>query len=721
MSKKYPKSFKGQKLSLPNLKVAINRSLRQRNGASLTPARIIKDLKISNTVAEVQAALDKLVIEKRIATTTQGVYRTTNRSSAPIRYVIGKVDATRSGAAYIIVDGRDEDIYVRPSDLANAMQGDTVEVALIKRPGRRKIEGKVERIIRRSREVFMGKIFVNKKYNVVVPFKAPNGFEIFVFHDALNGAEDGDIVTVRITEWPSGKNKMVRGKVTEVLGAENSSDLEMKSILIGQGFDLNFAEATMDEANQLPTEISPQEISVRRDMRDVTTFTIDPFNAKDFDDALSFRQMDNGNIEVGVHIADVSHYVRPGGPLDTEAYERSTSVYLVDRVLPMLPEKISNELCSLRPNEDKLTFSAIYEFDRDKKLVSQWFGKTVIHSDRRFTYEEAQEILEKGEGDFAHELKWMNDLAKDLRDKRYANGAISFEADEVQFRLDENGIPVEVFIKERKDAHLLVEDFMLLANRTVAEYIKKKGISGEIPFIYRVHDLPNEEKLNDFAAFATQFGFKMDLTSSKAIIQSFNRLAKEAEENESLKLITPLAIRTMAKAEYTTNNIGHYGLGFEYYTHFTSPIRRYSDILSHRILYRNLGQDIFRADKEKLEIKCKHISSQERKAMEAERESIKYKQVEFISRFVGQEFDGVISGFHDRGIFVELSDNHCEGMVRFDRFNEPYILEENKLKAYGRLTGHTLKIGDPVWVKILDADLEKRQIDMDMISKEDHD
>lgn len=714
MTKNYPKSFKGQKLNAQELKNVISRSLKKQTGVSLSPAKLIKSLKISNTKAEVQATLQKLVREGRVRETAADMYQSNNGVSAKTRLYAGKVDMTRSGAAYIIVEGRQDDIYVGPNDLNGAMNGDTVEVAVTPRSGRRKPEGKITRIIRRGRSIYMGKIFVNKKYSVVVPYKAPSGFEIFVFHDELNGADNGDIVTVRITSWPAGKNRMVRGVVTDILGQENSSDMEMKSILIGQGFDLHFSKEALAEAELMPVSISEQEIALRRDMRDTVTFTIDPFNARDFDDALSYKELEDGTIEIGVHIADVSYYIKPGGPLDREAYERSTSVYLVDRVLPMLPEKLSNELCSLRPQEDKLTFSAVYVFDKQYKIVSEWYGKTVIHSDRRFTYEEAQEILERGEGDFARELMLMNTIAGKLRDERYARGAISFEADEVQFKLDENGVPVEVFIKERKAAHMLIEDFMLLANRTVAEYIRKKGVTGEIPFVYRVHDQPNEEKLNDFALFAADLGFKMDLSSPKAIANSFNELAKRAEEDDALKLLTPLAIRTMSKAAYTTANIGHYGLGFEYYTHFTSPIRRYSDVLSHRILYRNLGSDIYREDKEKLEIMCKHISSQERKAMDAERESIKYKQVEFMSRFIGQEFDGIVSGLHDRGIFVELLLTHCEGMIRFDRFDEPFILDDGKHRATGRVSGRVIRMGDPLRIKVLDADLDKRQLEFDL-------
>ncbi len=719
MSKHNPKSFKGQKLNTVDLKIAINKALRRQNGTSFSPSKILKTLKISNTQAEVLAVMKHLIKEGRVKETTSEMFQLNLGAAARSKTYQGKVDMTRSGSAYIVIDGKESDIYVGAHDLNGAMAGDTVEVQIAPGAGRRKADGKVTRIIKRSREIFMGKLFVNKKFNVIVPFKAPPGFEIFIFHEDIGDAVDGDIVTARVTSWPTGKNKMIKGEITEVLGQENSSDLEMKSILIGQGFDLQFSKAAMAEANNIPTVISEQEIALRRDMRDTPTFTIDPFNAKDFDDALSIKKLENDQLEIGVHIADVTHYLKPGGPLDGDAFERSTSVYLVDRVLPMLPEKLSNELCSLRPNEDKLTFSAVYIFDKNLKIVDEWYGKTIIHSDRRFTYEEAQEILESNVGELSEELATMNKIAQKLAKDRYANGSISFESAEVQFRLDEHGVPYELFIKERKAAHMLVEDFMLLANRTVAQYIKKKGTTGEIPFVYRIHDQPNQEKLEDFSKYAAEFGFKMDLSTPKTIAGSFNALAKLAEEDEALKLITPLAIRTMSKAEYSTDNIGHYGLAFENYTHFTSPIRRYSDVLSHRILYKNLGSDVFREDKAKLELKCKHISAQERKAMEAERESIKYKQVEFMSKFIGEEFDGIVSGLHDKGIFVEIKENHCEGMVRFDRFDEPFILEDGKLKAKGRNTGRIIKMGDPIRIKVLDTDIDKRQIEFGLADGSD--
>lgn len=712
MPKHKLKSFKGQKINTTELKIAIGYELRRHPGVSYSPARMLKALKISNGKKDVLDVLRQLTKEGRAKETANEVFQFNGNFNHQVKSFTGKVDMTRSGAAYIIIEGRNKDIYVGPRDLSGAMGGDTVEVVVTQRPGQRKPEGRITKVIRRSREVFMGKLFVYKKYSIVLPFKAPTGFEINVYPEDIGEAVDGDIVVVRVTQWPKEKSRQTRGVITEVIGQENSSDMQMKSILIGQGFNLSFAPDTLKEAEMIPMQISDQEIALRRDYRDRLTFTIDPLNAKDHDDAISFKVLDDGNYEIGVHIADVSHYIKPGSPLDNEAYERSTSVYLVDRVLPMLPEKLSNNLCSLRPNEDKLTFSAVYIFDKNLDIVSQWFGKTVSHSKRAFTYDEVQDILDRQEGEHADELMLLNKIAKKLSKSRYDRGAINFESDEVVFRLDENGMPIELFIKVRKDAHMLVEDFMLLANRTVAEYIRRKGQTGEIPFVYRIHDQPNQEKLEDFAKFAAELGFKMDLSSPKAIAKSFNSLAAKAEEDELVKLITPLAIRTMSKAEYSTENIGHYGLAFDDYAHFTSPIRRYSDILAHRLLYRNLGEDIYRTDKEKLQIKTKHISAQERKAMEAERESVKYKQVEYMSQFIGQDFDGVVSGIHDKGIFVELITNMCEGMIRFDHFNEPFNVEDGKMKVIGRVSGRVIKMGDRLRVRVTDTNLDKRQIEL---------
>jgi len=713
MSKNQHPSIKGRKLDYSDLKMATFRELRKSPHRNFSAPQLLKALKISNTKAEMSTMLIQLKKEGKIKEEGDGIYRVLKLSSNKV--YTGVVDMTRSGAGYIKVEDKEKDIYVPGNFLNGAQDGDVVKVEVIPGRGRRNPDGRVLSVLRRARSTFMGKYFGNERRGYVLPFKAREGFEITIFEEDKYEATEGDIVLVDVIQWPDAKQRFTRGRVIEVLGQQNSSDLQMKSILIHQGFNLHFSEAALAESESISPEISQTEISRRRDMRTVTTFTIDPINAKDFDDALSYHKLENGNLEIGVHIADVTHYLQPDGALDKEAYERSTSVYLVDRVLPMLPETLSNDLCSLRPNEDKLTFSVVFELDSNDKIVNTWFGKTVINSDRRFTYEEAQQVIVTGEGDYVDEVRNLNQIAQKLSKERYKHGAISFESDEVVFRLDEDGYPVQIYVKERMEAHMLIEDFMLLANRSVAEYIHKKGASGEIPFIYRVHDLPNEDKLADFAKFAAELGFKMDISNPTAIARSLNVLAKKAEDDETLKVLTPLAIRTMAKAEYTTKNIGHYGLGFEDYSHFTSPIRRYSDVIAHRLLFKNLGDEVFRANKDELEAKCKHISAQERKAMDAERESIKYKQVEYMTKFIGKDFEGIVAGFHDKGIFIELVENLCEGMVRFDRFGEGYTLEEGKLRAIGDRSGRIIKMGDKLMVRILDTDLEKRQIELDII------
>ena len=430
------------------------------------------------------------------------------------------------------------------------------------------------------------------------------------------------------------------------------------------------------------------------------------------------RFLENGDFEVGVHIADVAHYVKPGSQLDLEAYRRSTSVYLVDRVCPMLPERLSNGLCSLRPKEDKLTFSAVFVFNKNKKVISRWFGRGIIHSDRRFTYEEAQEVIETGEGDFPSELKLLNQVAKTLRERRFKDGSIDFDSEEVRFRLDENGVPVELYVKERFDAHMLVEDFMLLANREVATYMvqKEAGSREKIPFVYRVHDEPDPDKALELAAFAQAMGFEMDVSSPRAIGRSYNRLIQRAEEDPGLKILAPLAIRTMAKAVYSPENIGHYGLGFDNYTHFTSPIRRYSDVLVHRILAKNLGKEnLFKVNGQKLDEQCKHISNQEKKAAEAERESIKYKQVEYMEKHVGEDFMGIVNGIAEFGIFVELIETRCEGMISFDHMDQAYEMGEGRLSVRGLHNGQVIRMGDEIKVRVLETDLKRRRIEMALI------
>ena len=653
--------------------------------------------------------------------------RSTRSNGKPTRGTYeGRVDMTKNGSAYIICDGLETDIFVPAKLLAGAMNGDTVKVsAFFSAGGRKRPDGEVIEVLKRAMDHFIGVFHITRQYAVVTPDRIDVP-DIYIRMDDAHEAEDGEKVVVQITDWGVSRQKKLFGKITTVLGQPGTSDIEMKAILINNGFNITFPDDVLaetalidDDTPRVAADTEGDGFNVRRDFRNVTTFTIDPFDAKDFDDALSFQVLKNGNIEVGVHIADVTHYIKPNTALDREAYLRSTSVYLVDRVCPMLPERLSNELCSLRPNEDKLTFSAVFEFDDKSKIVKKWFGKTIIHSKRRYAYEEAQEILEAREGDFADELMKLNQIALVLRKKRFKDGAINFETDEVKFKLDEHGVPVEVYIKERKDAHLLIEDFMLLANKEVATFMAKRDARShsagiEVPYIYRIHDTPDVDKLRDFAAFARELGVNMNLDTPKNIAKSLNDLAAKAEKDENIKVLTPIAIRCMAKAAYSSDNIGHYGLAFEYYSHFTSPIRRYSDVLAHRILFDNLDK-IQRVDKEALENQCKHISKQEKKASDAERQSIKYKQVEYITKHIGETFEGVVSGMLERGVFVEIKHMLTEGMVDFGRCAEPFEVQPSRLQARGVRSGKVLKMGQSVTVQIVAADLESRQIDMKLV------
>ncbi len=670
------------------------------------------------------------------------------RPSSSRKIVEGRVDMTRTGAAYIVTEMMDTDVYVPPKYVNGALNGDTVRVLLFapapyrgNRRGftqtQRKPEGEVLEVIKRANEFFIGTLRLNRKYALFLPDNPNVPTDIFVPLEAIADAKDGDKVVVKVTDWQEGKGRVPVGKVTQALGKIGGNDFEMKKILISAGFQLAHSEEAELEAARIPETISPQEIERRRDFRDILTFTIDPEDAKDFDDALSIRTLENGNLEIGVHIADVTHYLKPDSALDREAFERSTSVYLVDRCNPMLPEKLSNNLCSLVPEQDRLTFSAVFVFDPKDKIVSRWFGKTVIHSAKRFAYEEAQTILDKKPSEELQnhprytELDWalktLQRIASKMRKEREKNGAIGFETDEVRFRLAPDGTPLEAYVKERKDAHLLIEDFMLLANKEVALYMQpplkkgkddadsdKKG-GAVVPFIFRVHDLPDMSKIADFARFALELGVPMKVDTPKQIANSFNELMKKARTDDRLKVLEPLAIRCMAKAVYSANNIGHYGLGFSHYSHFTSPIRRYSDVLAHRILERNLDGKTYRVDPAKLEEQCKHISNQERKAADAERESTKYKQAEFMSTRIGETFEGVVSGIIDRGFFVELAGSKAEGLVDFKYLDDTYTVEEGNLRATGRRYKRSFKMGDRVQVRIAAVDLAKRQVEMELV------
>ncbi|MBC9797275.1 ribonuclease R [Sinomicrobium weinanense] len=673
--------------------------------------------------------LGELKQKKKIEEVERGRYRVI----PSLNYFTGTVDITGRGNAYVICDDLDNDVFV-PSNLLNkALHGDEVEVYVFPRRRRngKKLEGEVTRVISRKKTAFVGIVQMQKNFAFVLPTDFRMYTDIFVAKNKINDAENGDKVLVEITEWPD-KADSPYGRIVEVFGKPGEHDTEIHAILAEYGLPYTFPEEVEHFANQLDTSITPEEIKKRRDMRDVLTFTIDPKDAKDFDDALSFRVLDNGNYEVGIHIADVSHYVVPGSMLDEEAYNRATSVYLVDRVVPMLPEILSNNACSLRPNEEKYTFSAVFEINEKAEVLKQWFGRTVTYSDRRFAYEEAQAMLEsesnevpkevsltgkayKVEQEVADAVLILNKLAKIMRTKRMSMGAISFDKVEVKFNLDEAYVPTGVYFKEAKDANKLIEEFMLLANRKVAEFIGRK--KPEKTFVYRVHDDPDEEKLMQLQGVISKFGYSLDMKSKKTITSSLNSLLEEVQGRKEQNLVDTLAIRTMSKAEYTTHNIGHYGLAFDYYTHFTSPIRRYPDVMVHRLLQQYLdGGDS--AKEEEYEERCRHSSNMENLAVNAERSSIKYMQIKFMEDRRDQEFVGVISGVTEWGIYVEIIENKCEGMIRIrDIRDDYYVFDEKQYALVGEVTKNMYQLGDEVVVKVKSTDPIKRHLDFELLGK----
>ncbi|AXY74978.1 ribonuclease R [Paraflavitalea soli] len=628
----------------------------------------------------------------------------------------GVLDITRSGVGYVVIPNNAGDILVRPGDFNTALHGDTVRVRVVNTGGRQssRQQGKIVEVVQRKQTQFMGRIEVGKTFAFFIADVDKPMPDIFVPLTSLHEAKDKDRVIVRIVEWQP--NKKPVGEVVQVMQPGDDNDIAMKEILMQNGFPLAFSDDVLEETARIPDIIPQAEIKNRKDVRETLTFTIDPVDAKDFDDAISFRILKNGNYEIGVHIADVSHYVEPDTALDKEAYERATSVYLPDRVLPMLPERISNELCSLRPKEDKLTFSAIFQITDKGDVKQHWLGKTIIHSDHRFTYEQVQEIIEKEEGLYKDEVLILNTLAQKFRKARFRKGAINFSSQEVRFKLDEKGKPIGIMIKESKEAHQLVEEFMLLANRTVAESVARiKFNKKEIPFPYRVHDTPDEKKLEPFAAFARKYGHEFDTKSPEGIARSFNQMLKDVQGKPEQHVLEQLGIRTMAKAIYTAENIGHYGLGFKQYCHFTSPIRRYPDVMVHRVLFDILNEKI-EPDK-KMEQKCKHCSEKERSAMESERAANKYKQVEYIQNFLGDEFEGVISGVAAFGFWVETIEHKCEGLVSINSLLEydDFRLIEGDYSLAGMRSGRKFRMGDKVRIKVIAANLTKRQLDYEWV------
>ena len=631
-------------------------------------------------------------------------------------FVSGKVDMTSDGSAYIVSEDEfEEDIYVAPRKLRNALNGDIVKVYVYAKNKGRKKDGEVVEILQRAKMDFTGIINLSDRFAFFIPDDRKMLHDIFIPIDSLKGAKDKDKAIARIVDWPEDAKNPI-GEITHVLGKQGENNAEMNAILADYGFPLAFPDEVEKQAEAIQEIILAKEIAKRRDFRKILTFTIDPADAKDFDDAISFRKLDNGNIEVGVHIADVSHYVKQGTALDKEAFERGTSVYLVDRVIPMLPERLSNGLCSLRPNEDKLCFSAVFELDQEANVVEQWFGKTIIHSDTRFSYEDAQEVLENKTGKHSEELLKLNELAYILRERKFKHGAISFESVEVKFNLDEHGKPLGVYVKERKDAHKLIEDYMLLANKKVAEFIAKKGKGKQkLTFVYRSHDSPKEDALLSFSQFALKFGYKIDISSGRETAKSLNFLMADVEGKKEQNVLTKLAIRSMAKAVYTTKKHSHYGLAFDYYTHFTSPIRRYPDVMVHRLLelYLAGAKSVSDDEYEKFSM---HSSQMEKQAADAERASVKYKQAEFLQNNVGMEYIGIISGLTEWGMYVEIIENKCEGMIRLRDLNDDfYVLDEKNYCIIGQRRKKKYQLGDEVKIIVKKVDLAKRQIDFSLV------